>query len=90
LFCIDLAVPRDIDPAVNDLDGVYLYDIDSLQSIAAQSLAVRRKEVTVCEQIIDRHVQEFSAWMQAGRPLPVRAESAHGGGPIPGAHPGRV
>ncbi len=42
LFCIDLAVPRDIDPAVNDLDGVYLYDIDSLQAIAEHSMSIRR------------------------------------------------
>jgi glutamyl-tRNA reductase len=45
LFCIDLAVPRDFDPAVNELDGVYLYDIDSLQQLADASLAVRRQEV---------------------------------------------
>jgi len=63
LFIIDLAVPRDVDPAVNKLDGVYVYDIDSLQAIAAQSLAVRKQELAVCEQMIDRHVDEFSAWL---------------------------
>lgn len=66
LFCIDLAVPRDFDPAVNDLDGVYLYDIDSLQRIADGSLAVRRQELVVCEEMIERHVTEFSEWLAAG------------------------
>ena len=50
LFVIDLAVPRDVEPAVNALDGVYLYDIDSLQAIAEQSMEVRRKELSLCEQ----------------------------------------
>jgi glutamyl-tRNA reductase len=69
LFCIDLAVPRDFDPAVNDIDGVYLYDIDSLQQIADDSMAVRRQEIEVCEQMIQRHVDDFRAWLaQAPRP----------------------
>lgn len=66
LFCIDLAVPRDIDPAVNELEGVYLYDIDSLQAIADQSMAVRRQELTICEEMIDRHVADFSTWLEGG------------------------
>jgi len=65
LFCIDLAVPRDIDPEVNQLDGVYLYDIDSLQAIAEQSMEVRRGELVVCEALIDRHVREFRTWLDA-------------------------
>ncbi|MEI6714948.1 MAG: glutamyl-tRNA reductase [Verrucomicrobiota bacterium] len=63
LFCIDLAVPRDIDPAVNRLDGVYLYDIDSLQAIANKSIEGRRRELVVCEDMIDRHVNDFVQWM---------------------------
>lgn len=66
LFCIDLAVPRDIEPAVNDLDGVYVYDIDSLQRIADDSMAVRRQELVVCEEMIARHVGEFSDWLAGG------------------------
>jgi glutamyl-tRNA reductase len=65
LFCIDLAVPRDIEPSVNDLDGVYLYDIDHLRKVAEDSMAVRRQELVVCEQMIERHVAEFAAWMDA-------------------------
>ena len=63
LFCIDLAVPRDIEPSVNDIEGVYLYDIDALQGIAEQSMQVRRNEVARCEEMIERHVGEFSAWL---------------------------
>src|SRR5947207_4634511 len=61
LFIIDIAVPRNVDPSVNALDGVYLYDIDSLQSIAEQSLAMRREQVAVAEQIIAQHVTEFES-----------------------------
>jgi len=73
LFVIDLAVPRDVEPAVNDLDGVYLYDIDSLQAIAQQSMEIRRKELAVCEQMIERHVNEFSSWLTNERSRPAEA-----------------
>ena len=66
VFVIDLAVPRDVDPAVNKLDGVYLYDIDALQDIAAHSMAVRRQELTECERLIERHVNEFFGWLANG------------------------
>jgi glutamyl-tRNA reductase len=59
LFIIDIAVPRDVDPAVNELEGVYLYDIDSLQSVAEQSLALRRQQISAAEAIIAQHVAEF-------------------------------
>jgi glutamyl-tRNA reductase len=65
LFIIDLAVPRDVEPAANELDGVYLYDIDSLRAIAEQSMEVRRRELADCEQRIERHVEEFSGWLVA-------------------------
>jgi glutamyl-tRNA reductase len=74
LFCIDLAVPRDFEAAVNDLDGVYLYDIDALQSIADESMQVRRQELVKCEQMIERHVGEFREWLATPRPpLPLHA-----------------
>jgi glutamyl-tRNA reductase len=66
LFCIDLAVPRDIEPAVEKIEGVYRYDIDALQKIAEQSMAVRRQELVVCEQMIERHALEFSEWLSGG------------------------
>ncbi len=60
LFIIDIAVPRDVAPEVNEMDGVYLYDIDSLQSIAQQSLAMRREQMAAAEKIIADHVADFA------------------------------
>ncbi|SRR5579862_678194 len=74
LFAIDLAVPRDIDPAVNSLEGVFLYDIDSLQAIARNSIELRRQELSVCEKMIERHVADFSGWL-AGAMAPMAAGS---------------
>jgi glutamyl-tRNA reductase len=67
LFCIDLAVPRDFEAAVNEVEGVYLYDIDALQGIAEQSMEVRRQELTRCEEMIERHVTEFAHWLAVPR-----------------------
>jgi glutamyl-tRNA reductase len=59
LFIVDIAVPRDIAPEINEMDGVYLYDIDSLQSIAEETLQMRRHQFAAAEAIIDEHVGEF-------------------------------
>lgn len=64
LFVIDLAVPRDVEPAVNELDNVYLYDIDSLETIVRQSLEVRRSEIVRCEEMITDHVGAFVSWLR--------------------------
>jgi glutamyl-tRNA reductase len=56
LLLIDIAVPRDIDPAVNTLDNVYLYNVDDLQGVADEYLALRQKEVVRCEKIIAEKV----------------------------------
>jgi glutamyl-tRNA reductase len=64
LFIIDLAIPRDIDPAVHKLDGVYLYDLDSLQNIAERTLAIRKQEAEKCHQLIEHHVQDFQLWIE--------------------------
>jgi glutamyl-tRNA reductase len=66
LFIIDIAVPRDVDPSVNEFEGVYVYDIDSLQSIAEQSLALRRQQVSAAEAIIAEHVTEFTNSISRG------------------------
>lgn len=52
LLLIDIAVPRDIDPAVNFLENVFLYNIDDLQAIADDSMKQRKEEVARCEAII--------------------------------------
>src|SRR5580692_9244353 len=64
LFMIDLAMPRDIEPAVRKLDSVYLYDLDALQSIAEQTLAVRTQEAEKCHRLIELHVQDFQRWIE--------------------------
>jgi glutamyl-tRNA reductase len=61
LFIIDVAVPRDVSPDVNEMDGVFLYDIDALQSIAEQSLALRRLQIAAADVIITEHVADFRA-----------------------------
>lgn len=73
LFIIDIAVPRDVAPEVNEMDGVFLYDIDSLQSIAEQSLTLRRQQIAAGEGIIAEHVSDFRAWFgrASDGPLPV-------------------
>ncbi len=67
LFIIDIAVPRDVAPDVNEMEGVFLYDIDSLQSIAQQSLDLRREQVAAGEEIIAGHVEDFSGWFTSAR-----------------------
>jgi glutamyl-tRNA reductase len=61
LLLIDIAVPRDIEPEVNNLDGVYLYNIDDLQAIAADYLKQRQEEIARCETIIRDKVNELLA-----------------------------
>ena len=65
LLLIDIAVPRDIDPAVSALDNVYLYNVDDLQSIANEYLNLRKEEVARCEQII---AEKVAALLAANRP----------------------
>jgi glutamyl-tRNA reductase len=75
LFIIDIAVPRDVDSNVDELEGVYLYDIDSLQAIAEQSLAQRRQQVAAAEAIIAEHVAEFAESIRRGLNRQVRNET---------------
>jgi glutamyl-tRNA reductase len=62
LFLIDLAVPRDVDPAVNELDGCYLYNIDDLEAVVASSLAGRRREAERAEAIVAEEAERYRAW----------------------------
>jgi glutamyl-tRNA reductase len=80
LFMIDLAMPRDIDPDVQKLDGVYLYDLDSLQRIAERTLAARKQESEKCFQVIEHHVQEFQSWMERSQTLNLPSVVAVPGG----------
>jgi glutamyl-tRNA reductase len=62
LFLIDLAVPRDLDPEIHDLDGCYLYDIDDLEAVVAETLAGRRREAERAETIVAAEAERFRAW----------------------------
>ena len=65
MFFIDIAVPRDIDPDVNSLDNVYLYDIDDLKEVVEENLAGRRDEARKAEAIVEEEVGYFSQWTQS-------------------------
>jgi glutamyl-tRNA reductase len=62
LFLIDLAVPRDVDPAVNEIDGCYLYNIDDLEAVVQASLSSRRREAERAEAIVAAEAERFRAW----------------------------
>jgi glutamyl-tRNA reductase len=62
LFFIDIAVPRDIDPQINHLPNVYVYDIDDLKGIVEENIAERNHEAVKGERIIDENVINFRKW----------------------------
>ena len=63
LFFIDIAVPRDVEPKVNDLENVYLYDIDDLKGIVEENRAQRRQASLKAERIVQEEVLRFEKWM---------------------------
>ncbi|MHB1324545.1 MAG: glutamyl-tRNA reductase [Coriobacteriia bacterium] len=73
LFLIDIAVPRDIDPAVNDLGGVFLYDIDDLSGVVESNLEERQVEARRAEGIIDEEIAAFFAWVESMEVVPTVA-----------------
>src|SRR5919197_1948447 len=70
MFFIDIAVPRDIDPAVNDLDNVYLYDIDDLRYVVEENLKARQREAALGEAMIEREVEEVLRWLDEQEVVP--------------------
>jgi glutamyl-tRNA reductase len=70
LFLIDIAVPRDIDPAVNEIDNVYLYDIDDLEGVVAAHRQARQREAAQAELLIEREVASFQRWVQSLEVVP--------------------
>jgi len=73
LFLIDLAVPRDLDPAIHELDGCYLYNIDDLQAVVAETLAQRRREAERAEEIVAAEAERFRAWLASLQVVPAIA-----------------
>nr|WP_321466538.1 glutamyl-tRNA reductase [uncultured Desulfobulbus sp.] len=63
LFFIDIAVPRDLDPAINELDNVYLYDIDDLNNVVEMNKSERDKEALKAQRIITEEKLKFSKWL---------------------------
>src|SRR5213593_1056282 len=74
LCILDLAVPRDVEPAVGQLENVFLYDIDDLQAVAAQATAQRRCEIPAAEHIVNEEVERFWAWYGGLAVVPVLKE----------------
>jgi len=70
LFIIDIAVPRDIEPAVGELSNVFLYDIDDLQQVIEANLAQRRRQVPRVRAIIQEEVADFLSWFRARDVVP--------------------
>jgi glutamyl-tRNA reductase len=70
IFFIDIAVPRDIDPTVNEIDNAFLYDIDDLQQVIDANLKERLKEASRAEEIIDSEVEAFCRKMQSREVVP--------------------
>jgi len=62
LLLIDLAVPRDLDPAIGELDGCYLFDIDDLEQIVVETLSLRRREAERAEAIVAAEAEKFHEW----------------------------
>jgi len=64
MFFIDLAVPRDVDPAMGKLEGIFVYDIDDLQALAADHMALRSREASDAEALIAAEVERFHQWQR--------------------------
>jgi glutamyl-tRNA reductase len=62
LLLVDLAVPRDLDSAIGELDGCYLYDIDDLEQIVVETLSLRRREAECAEAIVATEAEKFHEW----------------------------
>jgi glutamyl-tRNA reductase len=74
MFLIDLAVPRSLDPAINAVDGAYLYDIDDLQQVVAENRDARAWEARRAEAMIEGEVEGFWTWLRSRAVAPTIAE----------------
>jgi glutamyl-tRNA reductase len=63
LFFIDIAVPRNVDPRIHELDNVYLYDIDDLQAVVNRNLDARLRECAAAEEIVEHATRDYLAWL---------------------------
>jgi glutamyl-tRNA reductase len=65
MFFIDIAVPRDIDPKVNDVENVYLYTVDDLNGVVATNLEQRKIEAAKAEAIVEQEIGQFFKWLSS-------------------------
>jgi len=70
MFFIDIAVPRDVDPAVNTLENVFLYDIDDLHNVVQENRRERQHEALAAEALIWQEVQQFQQWLAVRDAVP--------------------
>lgn len=70
LFFIDIAVPRDVEPKVNDLGNVYVYDIDDLKGVVEINIAQRKEEAVKAERIVQEEVIKFEKWVKTLEVVP--------------------
>ena len=73
MFIIDIAVPRDVDPAVGKLSDVYLYDIDDLQEVVASNMSLRHQEAERVELWMEEEIMSLQAWLQEQEAFPLIA-----------------
>lgn len=71
---VDIAVPRDVEPAVRELEGCEIYDLDALQQRLAENLEARRQEIPAVEAIVEEEVERFDAWRRQQKVRPVLLE----------------
>ncbi|MDQ3067865.1 MAG: glutamyl-tRNA reductase [Actinomycetota bacterium] len=65
LLLVDLAVPRDLDPAINELDGCFLYDVDDLEAVVTETLTGRHSEAARAEKVVAEEAEKFRDWQAA-------------------------
>ncbi|MGA7978655.1 MAG: glutamyl-tRNA reductase [Chromatiaceae bacterium] len=65
IFMVDIAVPRDIEPEVSDLNDVYLYTVDDLQGVVDEGMRSRQAAAEAAAEIVDFHTEEFMAWLRS-------------------------
>ncbi|MEA3276927.1 MAG: glutamyl-tRNA reductase [Pseudomonadota bacterium] len=65
IFMVDIAVPRDIEPEVGELDDVYLYTVDDLQGVVDEGMRSRQEAAEQAEEIVDFHTEEFLGWLRS-------------------------
>jgi glutamyl-tRNA reductase len=77
MFFIDIAVPRDVDPRMNEVEGCFVYDIDDLQQVAQSNLADRSREAAAAEQIIAREVDHYEERLRSLDAVPAIVALQH-------------